>query len=151
MAKRKSKETTKEVAKFGGVDNLGTVKTDLHSPFKEQNYDASAVEAQSQTKLEDDLGEGNAVVIRSFTFQMNLEKPELFIERAPSKQEIFNSHIGGIEMALWKDGLKVYDEVAPRMTFDVQKLQYTIFVPAVPRNGYLLQQKPQTLTEIAHG
>lgn len=139
---------TKEVAKFGGVDELGTVKSDLHSPLKEQNYDASNVEAQSQTRLEDDRGEGESIVIRCFKFSLN---PETFLKNPPSKQDLFNSHLKGIEMALFGDGLKIFDEVPPRLTFDVEKLQYSIFVAARPRRGYLLNERPQTLTEIAHG
>lgn len=139
----------KNVAKFGGVDSLGTVKTTLHGG--QNSYDASTVEAQSQTKLEHDVGEGNAVVIRCFTFQMNLEHPEVFIERRPSKQDLFNAHIRGIEMALFKDGLKPYVDVPPRITFDSKKFQYSIFVPAVPMKGWMLHEKPQTLTEIANG
>jgi hypothetical protein len=140
-----TKKKSKDVAKFGGVDNLGTVHMDGFE------HDASNVEAQSQTNLEMDKGEGEATIIRCFTFQMNLEKPELFIERRPSKQEIFNSHVNGIEAALWKDGMKLFHDVAPRITFDTKKLQYSIFVAARPRNGYLLTQAPQTLSQIAHG
>lgn len=148
---RKLKQA-KEVAKFGGVDELGTVKSDLHSPLQEQTYDASSVEAKSeQTHLEDDKGEGDAVVIRCFTFSINLEHPELWLEKQPSKQDLFNFHIHGIEMALWKDGLKIFDKVAPRLTFDVKKMQYSIFIAALPRNGYLLHERPQTLSELAHG
>lgn len=144
---------TKNVAKFGGVDELGKVSLDLHSGVdgKKNEYDASTVEAKSNTNLEMDTGEGNAVVIRCFTFQINLEKPELFLERHPSKQEIFNSHLRGIEMGLFGDGLKIYDAVAPRITFDVAKMQYSIFVPAIPRRGVVLNERPQTLTELAHG
>ena len=155
MAKRKPK--VKEVSKFGGVDQLGTVKADLHknetnTVSGENQYDASTVEAKSeQTHLEDDLGQGNAVVIRCFTFQMNMEKPELFIERKPSKQDLFNSHVNGIEATLWKDGLKFYTDVPPRITFDTKKLQYSIFVAALPRNGYLLNETPQTLSQIVNG
>lgn len=150
MAKRK----IKDVAKFGGVDQLGQVTTDLHSDIggKHNVYDASNVEAKSEkTHLEDDKGEGNAVVIRRFTFQMNLEHPELFIERRPGKQEIFNSHTSGIEMALWKDGLNLFLEVQPRITFDEKKFQYSIFVAAKPSRGQTLQERPQTLSEVANG
>lgn len=150
MAKKTKK--VKDVAKFGGVDNLGTIQSDLHSPLVKQDYDTSSVEAKSEeTHLEDDKGEGNAVVIRCFTFQMNMEHPEIYVENPPTKQQIFNSHLSGIEMALWKDGLRVYDEVAPRMTFDVKKLQYSIFVPAIPARGHVLFDKPQTLSDIVHG
>ena len=143
------KKKTKTVNKFGGVDNLGTVKTDLHSPLQEQTYDASSVEAKSEkTHLEDDKGEGEATIIRCFTFGMN---PEVFVQQRPTKQDLFNYHIRGIEMALFKDGMNLYTDVPPRLTFDVNKLQYCIFVAARPRKGYLLHERPQTLSEIAHG
>ena len=138
MAKRK----TKEVAKFGGVDELGTTKLHGHE------HDVASAEAQSSTRLESDMGTGEAVVVRFFTFGIN---PETFMEQKPTKQELFNSHLKGIEMALFADGLKVFDEVAPRLTFDADKLQYTICVAARPRKGYLLENAPQTLTQIAHG
>lgn len=143
MTKRSKKAV--DVKKFGGVDELGT--TQMHG----HKHEMQSVEAQSRTSLESDLGEGEAVIIRCFTFQMNLEKPELFIERRPTKQDLFNAHIGGIEMALWKDGMKAYMEVAPRITFDVKKLQYSIFIAAKPMRGYSLTERPQTLTELAHG
>lgn len=146
MAKKRK---VKEVAKFGGVDELGTIKSDLHSPFVEQTYDASTVEAKSeQTHLEDDRGEGEATVIRCFTFGIN---PQVFLEQRPTKQDLFNHHLRGIEATLWKDGLKVFDDVAPRLTFDNKNLQYSIFIAARPRNGYLLHERPQTLSQIAHG
>lgn len=136
----------KDVKKFGGVDELGTVKLNGHE------HETSHVEAKSEkTHLEDDHGEGNAVVIRCFTFAFNLEHPEAILERRPTKQDLFNAHIKGIEMALFKDGLKPYVDVAPRITFDSKKLQYNIFVPAVPMKGWMLNERPQTLTEIAHG
>lgn len=132
---------TKEVAKFGGVDELGTTK--LHG----YEHDVASVETQSQTRLEDDVGHGDATVIRCFTFGMN---PKTFIEHKPTKQELLNSHLRGIEMALFADGLKVFDEVPPRISFDVEKSQYSIFIAARPRKGYLLHERPQTLTEIAN-
>lgn len=144
---------TKNVAKFGGVDELGKVSLDLHSGVdgKKNEYDASTVEAKSNTNLEMDTGEGNAVVIRCFTFQIDLSKADTWLEKRPSKQEIFNSHLRGIEMGLFGDGLKIYDMVAPRITFDAVKMQYSIFVPAIPRRGIQLNERPQTLTELAHG
>ena len=139
MAKLKK---TKEVAKFGGVDELGKVQMNEHE------HDVASVEAQSQTKLEDDQGIGDATIIRCFTFGMN---PEVIIKHQPTKQDLFNYHVKGIEATLWKDGMKLYTEVAPRITFDMKKMQYSIFVAARPRNGYLLHERPQTLSELAHG
>ena len=133
----------KEVAKFGGVDELGKAHYQGHE------HDVSTVEAKSeQTHLEDDRGEGEATVIRRFTFGMN---PETFIKNRPTKQDLFNAHLQGIEIALFGDGLKVFDSVAPRISFDAEKKQYSIFVAARPRKGYLLQERPQTLREIING
>ena len=139
---RVKKSKVKQVAKFGGVDEVG--KTQLHG-FE---HDVSTVEAQSQTRLEHDIGEGDATIIRCFTFGMN---PEVFVEHPPTKQELFNVHLRGIEMALFADGMKVFDDVAPRIIFDVEKKQYSIFIAARPRKGYLLQERPQTLREIING
>lgn len=136
---------SKDVAKFGGVEQLGEVK------FEGHRHDASTIEAKSETNLENDKGEGNAVVIRCFTFAFNLEHPELILERKPSKQDLFNAHIRGIETALWKDGLKPYIDVPPRITFDAKKLQYSIFIASVPMKGWMIQETPQTLTQLAHG
>lgn len=140
-----SKKKAKDVSKFGGVEKLDDVKLDGYK------HEASSVEAKSSLNLEADTGVGDALVIRCFEFQMNLEHPELFIERHPSKQDLFNSHIKGIEMALWKDGLKLYTDSAPRITFDLKKFRYSIFVPARPMKGFLLNERPQTLAEIVHG
>lgn len=139
------KNKSKDVTKFGGVDALGSVQLNGHT------HEASSVEAQSQTHLEQDKGEGDVAIIRCFTFQMNLENPALFIDRNPSKQDLFNSHLRGIEMMLWKDGMKLLLDVPPRLTFDLQNMQYSIFIAARPMKGYDLQERPQTLTEIAHG
>lgn len=150
MAKRNKKTT--EVSKFGGVDQLGTVKTDLHSPLQEQSYDAASIEAKSErTHLEDDAGHGEATVLRNFVFAINLDKADLWLKHRPTKQELFNSHLRGIEMALFKDGLKIWPEVAPQLIFDMPTMCYTIIVAARPRKGYLLMERPQTLSEIAHG
>lgn len=136
------KKKIKEVAKFGGVDEIGKAMLNSHE------HEVSSIEAQSQARLEDDIGEGEATIIRCFTFGMN---PEIFVEHKPTKQEIFNSHLRGIEMALFGDGLKIFDDVPPRITFDVDRKQYSIFVAARPKKGYLLQERPQTLREIING
>lgn len=132
----------KEVSKFGGVDELGQAQ------FNGHEHDVASVEAKSHTRLDHDKGEGEATIIRCFTFGMN---PEAIVQYRPTKQDLFNSHVHGIEIALFADGLKIFDEVPPRITFDIDKKQYSIFVAARPRNGYFLQARPQTLTEIAHG
>lgn len=149
----KKKQKSKDVAKFGGVDELGQIKSDLHAGIsgEKHTYDSSSVEAKSSTNLEQDVGVGEATVLRNFVFAINLENSDKWLEYRPTKQELFNHHIKGIEMALFKDGLKVWPEVAPQITFDLDNMRYTIIVPARPMKGYLLQERPQTLAEIAHG
>lgn len=139
--KKRSKKTV-EVQKFGGEEKLG--ETQLHG----YNHDVNSIETQSKTTLEQDTGEGGAVIIRCFTFGIN---PEAFKQYAPTKQELFNSHYKGIEIALWKDGLKVMPDVHPRIVIDQQKGQYQIFVGAQPARGHLLMERPQTLSEIVNG
>lgn len=128
-----------DVQKFGGIDALGTVKN-------EHDYDINSIETKSETKLEDDVGFGEAAIIRCFEYAMN---PESFREYQPTKQELFNAHYKGIEVALWKDGMKVIPEVNPRIVVDGMK--YKIFVGARPMKGHILHQVPQTLGQIAHG
>lgn len=131
---------SKDVAKFGGTESLGNVQLNGHT------HEASTIEAQSKVHLEDDEGYGNAVVIRCFEFGMN---PVAFKEYAPTRQELFNSHYKGIEIALWRDGLKVISEVNPRIVVDEKNSRYQIFVGARPMKGQLLKESPLTLSQIA--
>lgn len=133
---------SQDVAKFGGTEELGKAQFDGHS------HDVSTIETQSRTKLEDDTGHGTAAVIRCFTFGAN---PEAFRQHPPTKQELFNYHLKHIEMELWKDGLKPFPESEPRLQMNKAKTHYQIFVAAKPAKGHLLYEKPQTLSEIAHG
>lgn len=157
MAKRSKK--TVEVQKFGGVDNMGTVRDENFTKFTSEmsgkesyhnntNYDLESIETKSETHLEDDQGYGGAAILRTFTFGIN---PEAFRQHTPSKQELFNSHLKGIEMALWKDGMMVMDEVEPKVIIDPKGKQYMIFVGARPMRGHLLKEVPKTLAEQIHG
>ena len=152
----KKAQRTGEVQKFGGTTSLGNVKdantTAFHSEMsgetyehKNTNYDVQSVEAQSNTKLEDDIGQGQAAIIRCFEFGINTEA---FKQYTPTKQELFNSHYKGIEMALWRDGLKVIPAVAPRITINDEKGTYSIFIGAVPQRGSALYETPQTLSQL---
>ena len=133
----------KEVAKFGGVDELGSVMMDGHK------HEASSIEAKSEdTHLEDDKGQGAALVIRRFVFGAN---PEAWKDHVPTKQELFNFHWKGIEVMLWRDGLVAFDGVEPRIVFAKDNKQYQIFVAARPSHGNVLTETPQTLSQIAHG
>lgn len=140
MAK-KGKSKSVEVAQFGGEQQLGTVKMG-------HDYDLSTMEAESQTKLEHDEGHGAAIVIRCFKFRFN---PEVLNHYTPTKQELFNAHHKGIEIALWKDGLTVFPDVNPRIVINEQDMTYEIFVGAKPSKGHILHENPKTLKEIVHG
>lgn len=147
MARLKKKKV--EVQKFGGVETLGDVSIENggNARVKESSYDLKSLEVKSKTNLEDDTGEGSAAVIRCFEFGMN---PIAFQQYQPTKQELFNSHHKGIEVALWKDGLKVMSDVNPRIVVDEQNMRYKIFVSAKPMKGHILTQVPQTLRELAY-
>lgn len=154
MAKKTKKAS--EVSKFGGAEFIGSVKDENVTAFRSEmtgeiyehkntNYDVQSVEAQSDIKLEDDIGQGQAAIIRCFEFGINTEA---FKQYTPTKQELFNSHYKGIEMALWRDGLKVIPEVAPRITLNEEKGTYSIFIGAVPQRGSALYETPQTLAQL---
>jgi hypothetical protein len=134
------KKKYKDVQKFGGKEDLGSVK------FNGNTHEASSLEVTSDTKLEHDEGYGEAAIIRRFTFGIN---PVTFKQAPPTKQELFNSHLKGIEIALWRDGMKIMTEVEPKIGFE--KSTYHIYVGARPMKGHMLTQRPQTLSEIAHG
>lgn len=139
MAKRKSIE----VSKFGGTEKIA------ETVINRDPYEISTMEAESTTKLEHDEGHGAAIVIRRFKFKAN---PEYFKEgNAPTKQELFNAHHKGIELALWKDGLTVWPDVDPRLVVHEQEGTYEIFVGARPSRGQNLNYEPLTLAQIAHG
>lgn len=158
MAKHSKK--TVEVQKFGGVEDSGSIKeegliggfkSDLSgevSTHKDVPWDLQSLEVESKTSLEADEGYGNATVIRMFEFQSN---PVVFATYQPSFQELFNAHYKGIETALWKDGLKVMPDVDPRIVVDPETGKYQIFVAATPARGQTLNERPMTLSEVAHG
>lgn len=128
--------------KFGGVDKLGKTKLNGHT------HEVESVEVQSTTKLEDDMGVGKEVIMRSFTFKVN---PEAFKFHVPTKQELFDSHHRGIENYLWKDGLTFEKQHEPHILFNKTNTAYTIFVVATPSRGQSVTDKTRTLSEIAHG
>lgn len=150
---RKKKTKTLEVQKFGGTEEVGKVKMEeqkLDGTSSGYDYDLSHIEAESKTKLEDDIGIGAAVVIRHFEFGINAEA---FKKHPPTHQELFNSHLKGIEIALWKDGLAINPDIPPRIVIDEKGMRYHIFIASKPSKGHILPHgvNPQTLKQIAHG
>lgn len=131
-----------EVQKFGGTEKVGDVELNGF------NHDVSSIEEQSKTSLEQDMGTGQVAVIRCFEFKANMDA---FKEHPIGKQELFNHHLKGIEIALWRDGLQIMSNVEPRIVFDEDKSIYRIFVGSLPMRGQTVQQTPQTLTQLVHG
>lgn len=134
----------KDVPKFGGVEQLGKVK--LHN----DTHEAASIEVQSDTKIEQDTGSGEAVALRCFIFGLNVE---LYTKIKPTPQQLFNSHLRGIEASLWKDGWKIYPEVEPRVVVEPHKMRYLIYVAARPMRGHYLpgMEKTLTLSDVING
>lgn len=109
---------------------------------------AQELQVESKTHLEDDLGGGGSAIIRVFEFGIN---PVTFSQYQPTKQDLFNSHHKGIEIALWRDGLKVVPDVNPRIVVDIEHGVYRIFVGAQPMRGHSLIEQPRTLGQQIHG
>lgn len=131
---------------FGGVSESRHLleKNAKDAPVNDIPWEAQQLEVQSDTKLESDTGHGQAIVIRQFEFGIN---PVAFKEAPPTRQELFNSHLKGIEMMLWRDGMKIFPDVEPKIKFDATK--YTIILAALPMKGHILREVPQTLAQIA--
>ncbi len=116
-----------------------------NAPVDDIHWKGKEMDVESDTHLEDDKGEGKAVIIRKFSFAKN---PDIFNTKEPTRQDIFNSHVKGIEVMLWKDGLKIMTDVEPRITFDEE--HYSIFVGAEPQRGHSLTEAPKKLKELIH-
>ncbi len=132
---------TPEVQSFGGLRENTIVNDGV-------DWAAQTIEAKSETHLEDDQGGGGSAIIRCFEFGLN---PVAFHEAKPTKQDLFNWASRAIEMKLWQDGLKVMDEVNPRITVNEKKGTFSIFVGAKPQKGHILREQPQTLKQLVHG
>jgi len=118
------------------------------APVSDLQWKATQGEVHSDTKLEDDIGQGRKIVIRSFDYKAN---PEAFKLHIPEKQELFNYHARGIEEFLWGDGLVLVKEVQPKLIISKDKTGYRIIVGATNRFGEYFNDNAQTLTQIAHG
>lgn len=138
----------------------GQERKDLDAPVvggefvtEDGDWRGQTVEVKSDTKLEEDTGTGEVIVIRSFEFGAN---PATFKEyeknygRLPYAQEIFQSHMKGILSLLWQDGLSPVEEIPPRLILSKKKDKYMIMVGARPQLGQTILEKPQTLSEIAN-
>lgn len=131
-----------------GETTAKVINTSIDSEGKGDNYDVKQGEVHSDIKLEDDLGSGKKIVIRTFHFEAN---PEAFKDRTPSKQELFDAHAEQIKIVLWKDGLQVMEEVRPQLKLSKNRKYYRIVVGAEARLGQNFNDTALTLAQAAHG
>lgn len=120
-----------------------------NSPITENlEWEGESIQTESKTKLNEDLGVGAPVIIRTFTFGVN---PQAFKEHKPTAQELFNSHLRGLESVLWRDGLRMMKEIEPQFRFSKDKKNYYITLTCEPSLGNVLADIPKTLAQIANG
>ncbi len=115
------------------------------APVKDVHWEGEELQAEATTKIQDDTGMGQAVVIRFFDFSAN---PETFKVHKPTAQELLNCHLKGMEAILWKDGLKPFTEVLPRLMFSKDKSHYRFVIPCIPMQPQALLTKTNTLSEL---
>lgn len=116
------------------------------APVKDIEWEGEELGVESTTKLEEDKGTGQAIVLRFFSFASNVEA---FKQHKPTADELFASHRMGMEAMLWKDGLTPYTAIEPRLMFSKDKSQYRFVVSCLPNQA--LVDSTRTLTELIHG
>src|SRR4051812_24030725 len=89
-------------------------KNAKNAPVQDIVWEGEEVAAESDTKIQEDKGTGQAIILRVYQFAAN---PAVFKAHKPTAQELFSSHIKGIEALLWSDGLKPFTAVEPRLVF----------------------------------
>jgi hypothetical protein len=106
-------------------------------------WEGEELSAVADTPLTADEGSGQMIALRFFDFGAN---PKAFKEHKPTAQELFNYHARDIETRLWRDGLKPFDAVEPRLMFSEDRKHYCFVVASIPVGSF--KGTPQTLTEI---
>lgn len=139
MAK-KSPKKFKTIEKDVVIDKANITKpTDIE-------WEGEELTAKSKTNIESDTGEGVPVVIRFFEFAAN---PETFKKYGkPPAQDLFNNHLKFLEGELWKDGLKFFTDVEPRLQFSKDYIRYRFAIPAIGQKGISLKGETKTLSQL---
>lgn len=120
-------------------------KDAVDAPVKDIQWEGEEINAESETKLTSDTGTGQAVVLRFFDFGANVET---FKKQKPTAQDLFNSHMKGIESLLWRDGLRPFEAVEPRLMFSKDKSHYRFIIACTPRTGNVLVDETRTLSQL---
>lgn len=108
-------------------------------------WEAEEITTHSKTTILDDKGDGQPVILKFFDFAAD---PVTFKQHKPTAQELFNSHIKGIEVLLWQEGLKPFSEVEPRLMFSKNKMNYRFIIACVPSLGHLFTGQTKTLAQL---
>jgi len=114
--------------KFKAVEKEAVIKSKHHAKTElgDVEWQGEELSTESKTKLEDDKGEGQPIVLRFVSFGAD---PQKFKDHQPSGQELFNTHIKGMESLLWGDGLRPFYEVQPQILFSVDGINFEGFSP----------------------
>ena len=133
-----------KIPKIAKGKKFKTIEKDaVAAPVKDIPWEGEEIAAESVTKIQDDRGDGRGVVLRFFDFGAN---PETFALHKPTAQELFNTHMRGMESLLWRDGLKPFTDAEPRLMFSKDKKNYRFIIPCVPIRGDL--QNTNTLSQL---
>ena len=131
---------TKDNKKFKVIE-----KDAKDAPTKDIEWEGEEVGAESTTKIQEDKGTGQPIVIRFFDFAANREA---FKNEMPTAQQLFNSHRTGMESMLWTDGLTPCEAIEPRILFAKDKSHYRFVVSCIPTVGSTIIEKSNTLEEL---
>lgn len=137
VEKAKVTEVSADTKDVSGLDSKSNLQ-----------WDVTKGEVHSDVRLEEDMGVGQKVILRTFRFSAN---PQAFREKTPSKQELFDAHAKQIEIFLYKDGFVRMEGVEPKLFLSKDRLSYYIIVAAVPKFGEYTHERALTLKDITNG
>jgi len=115
------------------------------APTKDIEWEGEEVQAESTTKIQEDKGTGQPIILRFFDFAAN---KEVFAQHTPTAQELFNAHRNGMEAMLWTDGLTPCEAIEPRILFAKDKSHYRFVVSCIPSSGNTIIETTKTLSDI---
>lgn len=120
-------------------------KNAKNAPVKDLEWEGEEIGVESTTKIEDDKGVGQEIILRSFDFAAN---PETFNTHKPTPQELFESHRRGMEAMLWTDGMAPYQAIEPRLMFSKDGTKYRFILSCIPSLGNSIIDKTKTLSQL---
>lgn len=130
------------------LDKVAGATTEVKEKSSGERWHASDIQSElSKTKLQDDKGEGDALVLKFFDYQAN---PETFERHQPTAQQLLGAHLKEMEMVLWEQGLKIDPNIEPRLIFSKDNKGYRFVLGCRLARGRILRESPLTLSELAN-